>query len=277
VVDSSSDGTDRLVSGEFPDVRLVHLPERRLVGTTRNIGVQAARGDVVLFVDADTVPGPMWLDRMLCAFREWGADAAGGSVTNGTPWSVSGSTGFYLEFFRFIEHDRDPFPTPYTVGGNSAFRRSLLETSEYLDLPAGEDLLLSARLARAGSKVLSVPRASVKHMNRTGMRTVLAYQRKLGRGACFYRSDQPSAAMRLLRTFPFLAFALPFPVMAWIGWHLGSRRRFSDLLRFLMLLPFCVAGNLFWAFGLFEALRGVQPDDRIREAAWSTGTRGPRD
>ena len=39
---------------------------------------------------------------MYTAIQSFGADGVGGSVENGTLWSITGSTGFYLEFFRFL-------------------------------------------------------------------------------------------------------------------------------------------------------------------------------
>ena len=48
VVDSSTDGTDRIIEASFPQVRLLHFPDRRQVGTARNIGVAAARGAVIV-------------------------------------------------------------------------------------------------------------------------------------------------------------------------------------------------------------------------------------
>jgi hypothetical protein len=68
-VDSSTDGTDGIVEREFPEVRLLHFRERCKVGEARNLGVQAARGDIVLFTDTDTIPGAKSSGSSRCARR----------------------------------------------------------------------------------------------------------------------------------------------------------------------------------------------------------------
>jgi cellulose synthase/poly-beta-1,6-N-acetylglucosamine synthase-like glycosyltransferase len=264
VVDSSTDGTDLIIKCEFPLVRLIHFSERRQVGTARNIGIEAARGDVILFVDADTIPCPTWIDQMYRAIRELGADGVGGAMSNGTPWSVSGSTGFYLEFARFLSHRGPPECARFLVGGNSGFRREILSGMSYSDRSLGEDMLFSSRLAKNGNRLLFLPAASVTHLNRTGWRTVLSYQHKLGQGAFFYRSQDSPMKVRLLRASPALFFLIPFVVVIRIGVSILWRRQGMDFLRFVVVLPLCLIGNAAWAFGFHgamrEATRGGSPE-----------------
>jgi GT2 family glycosyltransferase len=254
VVDSSTDGTDRIVEAEFPGVRLLHFATQKQVGTARNLGIEAARGGVILFLDTDTVPVAGWLDAMYRAIREQGADAVGGSMCNGTPWSVTGSAGFYLEFFRFLAFDAAAHPARFLVGGNSAFRREILAGVEYLDHSVGEDMLVSSRLAREGRKLLFLPRASVSHLNRTGFGTVVRYQYRLGCGAFLYRSKDAPDRLRLLRAMPPLVFLMPLGILPWIGWSL-LRRSVPDFLRFLAISPLCLIGNTAWALGFYRSMR----------------------
>ena len=118
------------------------------------------------------------------------------------------------------------------MGGNSGFRRELLKNLEYHDQSVGEDMLLSSRLAAEGKRLLFLPRAAVKHQNRTGLRTILNYQYKLGGGAFFYRSAESPAKVRMLLAAPPLIFLVPFVVMGWIGATLLWRLRVADFLRF---------------------------------------------
>jgi len=255
VVDSSTDGTDRIVETEFPEVRLFHFSERRQVGTARNIGVEAARGEVILFVDADCIPCSTWIDQMYGAIRKEGADGVCGAMSNGTPRSITGSAGFYLEFFRFLAYKGRPGPARFLVGGNSGFRRDILAGMRYSDHSVGEDMLFSSRLAKSGKHLLFLPTASVRHLNRRGLRTVLDYQRKLGAGAFFYRSRDSPEKLRLLRAAPPLIFLMPFAIMVWIGCSILWRRRITDFLRFAAILPLCLLANTAWACGFYEALR----------------------
>ncbi len=257
VVDSSSDGTDLIIEREFPGVRLLHFKERRSAGTARNIGIAAAKGDAILFMDSDTIPCPTWLEQMWDALNH-GADGICGGMSNGTPWSITGSSGFYLEFSRFLTHGGAPEPACLLVSGNSGFRREALAGTHYADRSAGEDFLLSLQLLESGRRLLFVPGASVAHQNRRGLRRVVQHQRQLGIGAHFYQSRHSPAAMRLFRALPPLVFLMPFGVMLWIGWTILWRRRLGDLLRFGVTLPLSFVANAAWAMGLYGALRAAQ-------------------
>jgi cellulose synthase/poly-beta-1,6-N-acetylglucosamine synthase-like glycosyltransferase len=263
VVDSSTDGTERIVEEEFPQVRLLHFPHRCQVGTARNFGIDAAKGDVVLFVDADTIPIPTWIDQMYRAISDLGADGVGGSMSNGTPGKLAGCVGFYLEFFRFLEYNGDPRPARLLVGGNSGFRRQLLKQTRYLDHSVGEDMLLSSRLAQQGKKLLFLPRASIRHLNRTEFRTVFRYQHQVGQGAFLYRSFDAPKTVRLLQWAPPLIFLMPFAVMIWIGGTILLRRRIADFARFAIALPLCLIANFAWASGFLEAMRQAQRDTSL--------------
>ena len=62
LVDSSNDGSDQIVALEFPEVRLFHFQKQVFVGPARNIGIEKARGEVVLFLDTDCMAEPTWID-----------------------------------------------------------------------------------------------------------------------------------------------------------------------------------------------------------------------
>jgi glycosyltransferase involved in cell wall biosynthesis len=260
VVDSSTDGANQIIETEFPHVRLVHFPDRRQAGTARNVGVDAAKGEVILFLDTDTIPCATWIEQMYGAIRFGGADGVGGGMSNGTPGSLTGSAGFYLEFFRVLAHSGPPRRSRLLVSANSGFRRQILADARYADCSAGEDMLLSSRLARSGSRLFFLPEASVTHLNRQGWRSVLGYQRKLGLGAFLYRSEDSPEKVRPLRAAPPLIFLMPFAVMIWIGCSILRCRQVSDFLRFVAVLPLCFVANSVWAWGFYEAVRIAKRD-----------------
>lgn len=69
VDDGSTDGTSTKVPGEFPQVRLLVLPENRGVSSARNAGIQAARSEWIAFLDSDDEWRPTKLERQLEAIR----------------------------------------------------------------------------------------------------------------------------------------------------------------------------------------------------------------
>jgi dolichyl-phosphate beta-glucosyltransferase len=81
VDDGSLDGTSVLVerlSGEYPELRLIRLAENRGKGYAVRTGVVNARGQLVLFADADAATPLSELERLEAAIHA-GADVAIGS------------------------------------------------------------------------------------------------------------------------------------------------------------------------------------------------------
>ena len=276
LVDSSDDGADQIVAEGFPEVILFHFQGRRSVGAARNIGVEKASGDFILFVDTDCVPGPNWIDQLCAAIRDFGVDGVGGTVSNGTPWSIGGCVGYYLEFFRFLAYEGEPRATPYLLGGNCGFRREVFQTARYSDQSVGDDFTFNWQLLNRGRELLFFPAITVRHVNRTKLARVLSYQYKLGKGACAYRRHLSPRIMRVLERIPVLVVFMPAGVMAWIGGTVLRRRGFLEFLKFGALLPFALVANCLWAAGFFRELlnRKHGANERVPGEFRSTGRTG---
>lgn len=82
VDDGSTDGSGTLCDGYAlrPDVRVIHR-ENGGLGMARNSGIEAARGEYLLFLDPDDYFGPELLGNLLDAAERCGADLAIGGFT----------------------------------------------------------------------------------------------------------------------------------------------------------------------------------------------------
>ncbi len=267
LVDSSADGTDQIVANEFPEVRLFHFEKQLSAGLARNIGVEKAGGEIVLFLDTDCLAKPTWIGQMYKTIQGFGVDGVGGSVENGTPWSITGTVGFYLEFFRFLAYKGKSYPTLFLMTGNAGFRREVFESTQYHDMSLGEDFLFSWRLTKQGKVLLFLPSISIRHINRTGLLHVLRYQYKLGLGACSYRYDVSPRIMRPLESLPILTFLIPIWTMVWIGYAVLRRCGILEFLKFVVLLPLLYIANGVWAVGFYRELRNQKSKGRrvVRE------------
>ena len=258
LVDSSDDGTDIIVDKKFPEVRMFHYQKRHYVGSARNIGIEQAKGEVILFLDTDCIAPPTWIDQMYQALQTKQADGIGGSIENGTPLSISGSVGFYLEFFRFFPYDNKHYITPFLLGGNCGFRKEVFKTLRYYEVydenRVGEDFYFTWRLSQKGKNLIFIPSISVKHLNKTGLLKVLRYQYKFGLGACSYRYYVSQRITRFLMKFPFLTFLLPVAIVPWIGSYVVRRLGILELIKFVSVIPLVYIGNYFWAVGFYREL-----------------------
>lgn len=258
LVDSSDDGTDLIVKKEFPEIRLFHFQERHYIGPARNIGIEQTKGEVVLFLDTDCIAPPTWVDQMYRTIQSQQADGIGGSVKNGTPLSITGSVGYYLEFFRFLPHDDIPYIVPFLVGANCGFRKEVFNTIRpfdcYNEKRIGEDFYFTWQLSQLGKKLIYAPSVSVKHLNRRGLVKIMHYQYKLGLSACSYRCMVSPKIMRIFIKFPYMIFLLPVVIVPWIGSFVLRRRGMFEFLKFMIMFPLLYAGNYIWAAGFFREL-----------------------
>jgi glycosyltransferase involved in cell wall biosynthesis len=257
VVDSSSDQTAVIVAKEFPKVRLIKLEERAFAGAARNVGIRETRAQFCLMIDSDCIAEPDLIERIIRRHLEGEFAAVGGSLRNGTPNSLSGWIGYLIEFKEFMPTTKMRLATNVPTA-NLAYRREVLERYGLFDedLWPAEDLLFNWKLHTAGERLLFDPEIMVTHLNRTGWRTVLSYQVRLGLTsgiALKRRGGEGALAGGALVRYPVLIALLPFArlknAVTWL-----ARYDKKALMLLLLVWPtyFIAAG--FWSFGFY---RGV--------------------
>jgi GT2 family glycosyltransferase len=175
VVDGpSTDGTAERLDSLGGAVRHLQNPERNL-SRSRNLGIAAAAGELVAFLDDDAVPEPRWLEDLVAAFDHDRVAGAGGLVLDDTgvreQWrhlvvSRAGAHDFDQEppFDRFVGPGADPFL--YVAGGNCAFRRSALAEIDGFDEEIEynfDEAEACLRLLDAGWLLRSLESAVVHH------------------------------------------------------------------------------------------------------------------
>lgn len=129
----STDGTEALLQRYADQIKVVSCPSRNL-SQSRNLGIKASAGDVVVFIDDDALPeDEWWLYRFVKAFAD--SDPTPGAVGGGV---LRGDTDFY-EFregatseYGIHVFNRSVQITPHVAwvrgvpGGNVAFLREAL-------------------------------------------------------------------------------------------------------------------------------------------------------
>lgn len=154
-------------------VKRLHLDEAHL-SRARNLGIGAAAGEVLAFIDDDAVPEPTWLEHLCQGLADTGAAAVVGSVRgrNGVSFQSRMPSidrwGFTQEIPESQAASR-ALPdgwVPKLVGTNMAVRREVLLALGGFDEAFRfylEDADLSLRLAGAGHAVSFAPDAQVHH------------------------------------------------------------------------------------------------------------------
>lgn len=129
----------------------------------RNAGIRAAKGELLLFLDADTVPEHDWLTQMRAPFADPRVVAVKGRYRT-EQRSLLGRFS-QLEFeWKYGRLERAA-TIDYVDTGTAAFRREALARVGDFDesLRTNEDVELAYRLSRIGGQIVFNPDAVVLH------------------------------------------------------------------------------------------------------------------
>lgn len=176
VVVSDPEGLKTAQSLPFSsDLKLVPFDTPN-ISAARNLGLVAAAGEIIAFIDDDAVPEPQWLRHLVAPAAQRDVAAMGGYVRgrNGISfqWKARSLDRFGEAHEVLLEKNRPTILHPpkgraiKTEGTNMAFRRDVLIELGGFD-PAFHYFLdetdLNMRLAHAGHATALVPLAEVHH------------------------------------------------------------------------------------------------------------------
>ena len=199
VVDNhSSDGTPQMIRDEFPEVRLVVMPNSDYGACeTFNVGFSTALTDFVAILDDDVVLTPCWLERTLARMADEPDTTAVVStkvVEPGMPDSFRDSEAINRE--RYMSTFR---------GCASLARKSALDEAGGYDerlFIYGNERDLTCRLLNLGYRVLQFPGAETYHRTpfgvQMGKRSLYYHARNAWLGMLKYAPASDLARMPFL-------------------------------------------------------------------------------
>jgi glycosyltransferase involved in cell wall biosynthesis len=246
VDDASTDGTAR--AARSAGARVLRTEARRNAGGARNIGIEAASGDILAFLDADVTAPPDWLARVRADLEgDPGIVAVGGRVASGRP-GLFGDLDLYLNHSEWIGGRASFKGLIPTLG--VAYRREAVGSVRFVETNLGEDASFGAAVLERGGRLWYDPGIVMTHRHeRLDRETFLA--RQVNAGRTIYRTrvlhDRPG---RILVRCPPLVFLYPH---LWIV--LARMARAGKAGRALALLPWLIAGETARIRGFFQARR----------------------
>ncbi|HUC10436.1 MAG TPA: glycosyltransferase family 2 protein [Stellaceae bacterium] len=157
VVDNNSTDRTRQIAAAVPGVVVVDEPQRGLV-QARRAGCQAAHGQLIANIDADTMIPPGWLDTVLAAFVKNPDLAAlsGPFIHYDVSKSVQATAAIFYRF-AFLGYLMVRFvfrAGSMMQGGNFVIRKSALDAVDAFNPDFsfyGEDTELARRLSKVGA------------------------------------------------------------------------------------------------------------------------------
>jgi glycosyltransferase involved in cell wall biosynthesis len=191
VNDGSKDRT-REIAEQYPGFRLINQVNRGL-SVARNVGMEAATGDIIAYTDSDCVVDPDWLTYLVYKFVRGGFVAVGGpnfpppedSATAAYVAASPGGPTHVLLNDEVAEH---------IPGCNMAFsKQALLDVGgfEPIFATAGDDVDVCWRLQNVGHVIGFSPAAMVWHFRRNTIRDYLKQQRGYGKAEALLYFKHP--------------------------------------------------------------------------------------
>jgi glycosyltransferase involved in cell wall biosynthesis len=192
VVDDGSRDATAEIAMDYPQFRLIRQPNKGL-SVARNVGLHAARGEVIAYTDSDCVVDPHWLTYMVRAMLEGGFDGCGGPnyAPHEDGWVAAavaaspGAPSHVLVAENAAEH---------LAGCNMVFKRSALDRVGGFDpqfTAAGDDVDVCWRIIEAGMRLGYCPAAFVWHFRRNTVKAYYGQQRGYGRAEALLYARYP--------------------------------------------------------------------------------------
>jgi glycosyltransferase involved in cell wall biosynthesis len=258
VVDSEADDEVVDAAQAFPAVRIIRSREGLRPGPARNLGARHARGDFLLFLDADCTCMRGSLAAAVFALEK-GARGVGGPVLHGKPWHPVAAADNFLQFAD-LPASRPRGPAGLLPSCNLAVRRvDFEELSGFAPYAAGEDALFCAAFTRRwGGGLQFEPGMQVRHFGRTHLRDFWRHQELFGR----MRGElgiELTARQRRLGRLSFLAPAIGAKRLTFLlgrAWAAGP----ATFIAALGLLPWLAFGLTAWCVGFRRGCHQTCPE-----------------
>jgi glycosyltransferase involved in cell wall biosynthesis len=254
IIDDGSRDRTAEISMDFPEFRLIRQPNKGL-SVARNVGLHAARGEIIAYTDSDCVVDPHWLTLMVRAMVDDNLDGCGGP--NYAPHEdgrveacVAASPGAPCHVL--VGHDR----AEHLAGCNMVFTKAALEAVGGFDpqfTSAGDDVDVCWRILAAGMRLGFCPAAFVWHFRRNTITAYFGQQRGYGRAEAMLYARYPErfnvlGQIKWQGTIPGLARTIPGgaePRVLWAAARPGLHSVFDPALSLAAFLP----QTLEWAIG----------------------------
>ena len=210
VDDASTDDTRR--SASRPGVQVLSGPGRG-PAAARNVGAQRARGDVLVFLDADTAPRPQWLEQMLAPLADEAIVAVKGRYYSCQRSLVARFA--QLEFEEKYARLERAKQVDFVDSGTAAYRRDAFLAAggfdEHFPAQSAEDVELAFRLAARGARLAFSPRAGVLHQHAERLTEYLVKKARYGYFRVSVYRRYPDKALGDSYTPPIMAAQIGLP------------------------------------------------------------------
>lgn len=247
LVDSSTDETDRYVAENFPQVRVMHFSERKLPEEAKQIGVNHASSQLLVFIDADCMPDENWLAAKLIAFQK-GNTALMGPIYCHPECPLIGWAYYFVEFSYFLQFSK---PQNIRTASNCNFaveKSTLVNVSVPPIQSYAADAILFRNIINSGHTIYFDNLSAVFHFYDGTIFKFLMHEFTHGKDGALLSNIDTRKAVWIL-AYLVAGPILPFLKLAAILSYLQRNRHYRVYKKFLASLPLTFCGTAAWTWG----------------------------
>lgn len=238
-----------------PFVHSIYTPIPLFPGSARNLGASQTRSDVYIFLDADCIPQPGWLEALL---RTWEVHPDAGAISGAMlPHSDTfiqhcEQIANFHEYLNINPHsERDALASFSLLVPGMVWQTSGGFSSSLF--PA-EDIDFSLRLKKMGWKLFFTPKALVYHRHqRVNIKAYICHAHRSGKYSIQMRLQHPEK------------YTIPIWLRVGWSWYLGSPLisamrtlqiyiNTPGLYKYIHCLPWVYLHKMAWCFGAANEL-----------------------
>jgi len=212
VVDDGSKDDTYEVAKSFKKIRVIRNVQNKGIAGARNVGITAAKGDIIAFTDDDCRPAPSWIKELAAAYDNSTVLGAGGGVVSTKPDnmilrylheskplkplenSLLVSKKLTYRFGLYLKGLAGKIPQPKNgrrsvyslVGASMSFRKTALQEIGLFDERfrfGGEEEDVCKRLNELHpASLLFMPKAKMRHQYERTLRDTLRRSRAYAKG-----------------------------------------------------------------------------------------------
>lgn len=252
-----------LVARYHPKVRYEHRAERFNPGIGRNIGASLARGQLLVFLDADVQPTRECL-KLAWHHYQSGCKIIGGALELNR--ATSRGLAAYLEHFFFNHESQRNHPACDRNNLSSAFmcfdRELFLQHNGFSNIARMQDTELTERLKKLGHKLCFRPDLLVYQTQDSSLSKVLRKIFINGQNVYAIRYQKQAGSWRRLG----FLMALPLISLAKTLRIIYRHLRYQSLrnkIATIMLIPPLLCAGMYWMIGFYRgviAQEGAHPN-----------------
>jgi glycosyltransferase involved in cell wall biosynthesis len=219
----------------------------------RNRAAECARGQVLLFLDADCTPHAGWIRAMLARYRE-GERCIGGSMGLPEGLSPSARCDYYTGWYHVHPKARAG-PVRNHPPGNIAIERALFFDCGAFDVRhpiafSHEELRWQAELERRGHRIWFEPAMRVDHWNRPGWGNLHRRNYRWAYGALEIKAETGNVRWPYLYRMPLLLIAASLPLAPLQAAYIAAMWLSAGVVEPVLMLPAIMSARLAYSAGM---------------------------